>query len=337
MKLKRVLILLAVPVVLLAVWTIYWFRLADEVAAAVDRFAADQQVAGRDFSHGPVVVNGWPFRLEATVPVPVLTAGGTADPARVAAEQVVVFMQPMRPTHLVAVITGPVMLSSAGSGITLTPAHAAASAVFDDQGRLQRSALDMTEVTGRFTPATGRPAGFTMARAQLHQRREAEGGMRGALEIDGMDPEAADLPTLSRLFVDLTRSGPVAEPVTRAALERWRDDGGVVEMTRFEAIADDVTVTGDGTFALDAALRPEGAAAFRIAGAETVLARLEASGDIKPAMRAVLDQMLGLFERVDDEGRTAVRVPLTIQSGVLSVAGLPLVPVEPVLPPETAS
>lgn len=337
MKLKRVLILLAVPVVLLAVWTIYWFRLADEVAAAVGRFAVDQQVAGRDFSHGPVAVNGWPFRLEATVPAPMLSGGEAADAARVSAEQVLVFMQPLRPTHLVAVITGPVTLSNAGSAIVLSPDHAVASMVFDDDGRLLRSALDMTAVAGRLTPAAGQATGFTIARAQLHQRREAEGGMRGALEIDGLDPDAADLPTLSRLFVDLTRTGPVAEPVTRAALERWRDDGGVVEMTRFEAIADDVTVTGDGTFALDAALRPEGAAAFRIAGAETVLARLEASGDIKPAMRAVLDQMLGLFERVDDEGRTAVRVPLTIQSGVLSVAGLPLMPVEPVLPPETAS
>lgn len=335
MRLKRVFVLLAIPVVALGAWTVVWFRIADEVKASVDAFAADQAKSGRSFAHADVAVNGWPFRVEATVPQPVLTAENGRNTVR--ADRVVVYVQPLQMRHLVAVIEGPIIFADATARIELEPEHAASSLVFDEAGRLERGALDMTKIKGRMIEGDAPPAAFTMERLQVHERREAEGGARAALEMEGLDPEAEDYPTLSRLFIDVTRPQPIDEPVDRAALERWRDAGGTVDLTRFEAIAGEVTVTGDGTFAVDKLLRPEGAASFRIAGAEELLARLENSGRMTPQVRAMLEQMLGLFEQVEEGGRKAVRVPVTIQAGVLTVAGLPIVPVAPLLPPEQPS
>lgn len=145
-------------------------------------------------------------------------------------------------------------------------------------------------------------------------------------------------PVLAQWLGDGTGDGAATLTVLGAppalnqmALETWRVDGGVVELTGLSAGLAPLQVQGDATFALDRDLQPIGAGTLRIAGADAVLSRLaqQGGGPFKPKEIKQARQMAALLTQPDPNGGPPrLTLPLTAQDrrlfvGPFAVARLP--------------
>jgi len=104
------------------------------------------------------------------------------------------------------------------------------------------------------------------------------------------------------------------------ALARWRDDGGTVEIQRLALGWGPLSVTADGTLALDEGLQPQAALSAHVTGyGETVDALLRA-GMVKPRAAFIAKLALGAMAKTPaNGGPPEIAVPVTIQDGKLYV------------------
>jgi len=131
--------------------------------------------------------------------------------------------------------------------------------------------------------------------------------------------------------IELSLRGERARTGTQAArIAAWRDSGGVLEMPRLRLDWPPVMVSGDGTATLDARNRPEAALSLRIAGVPDLLQALSRAGLLPLQQAAMLGALASGMARTDPAtGRAEVAVPVTAQNGRLSLAGIPVMRLQP--------
>ncbi len=121
-----------------------------------------------------------------------------------------------------------------------------------------------------------------------------------------------------RLEADLV--GAIAPGRLPEALEAWRSGGGTLDVRRFLLDWPPLTITGDGTMALDNRLQPMGAFSTRITGFKETLRTLESGGVIPPGQAASAQIILGLLAKTPrGSDEPELSVPLSIQDQRLSV------------------
>lgn len=109
---------------------------------------------------------------------------------------------------------------------------------------------------------------------------------------------------------------------TPAALEAWRADGGVAELSRLALEFGPLRVDGDGTLALDRDLQWIGAGALRIAGADAALthAAQQSGGLLRPQDLRQARQIAAMLTQPDPQsGAPRLTLPLSSQGGRLFV------------------
>lgn len=119
----------------------------------------------------------------------------------------------------------------------------------------------------------------------------------------------------------LTRPVPAAaDPVQQA--ERWRDEGGAVEVRAFDAQAGELAIQASGMARLDARLQPalDGTAVLR--GYRPALDALVQAGAMPASAALAANAVLGLLS--SRGGQAGAAVPVRLADGVLSLAGFPL-------------
>ena len=88
---------------------------------------------------------------------------------------------------------------------------------------------------------------------------------------------------------------------------------------------------GDGTFALDTALQPEGAMSMTLTGYEAAIETLVAQGFIEPQQAAIARTvMVALQKTPDDGGPAEVTLPVTLQDRTLSVGPIKFARLDPI-------
>jgi hypothetical protein len=95
-------------------------------------------------------------------------------------------------------------------------------------------------------------------------------------------------------------TGPPPWDGTPNALTRWRDAGGTFELHELAFAWSGLKLEGDGTFALDDQLRPEGAFAFRLDGLQATLQRLTHAGDLSPEFAELIGHRIAELSVPDD-------------------------------------
>lgn len=280
--------------------------------------------AGLAADPGTVAVGGFPYRVEVDLAAPSLAGDGWAWRP----ERVRVFVQPWNLRHLVALAPGGHEIEIGGRRASYVAGTARASAVLDRAGGPVRVSAEAREVAARGAgPARGAEA------LEAHLRRR-DGGLDLALRARAVGLGAAGGPLggiLDSLVVE-ARAEPYAGPADLRDPLRWAGAGGAVEVARAEAAWGPLRGAADGAVTLDPEGRPLGAFTVSASGYGAALRALAEAGAVGGAVAAGAEALLDAAAGVREDGTRAVRAPVTLQEGFLSVAGLPLLRLPPLSP-----
>lgn len=329
------------PVIVLAVvaagagYWFYWQNLAEGLERGFHRWVEQRRAEGVSVRHGPVEVTGFPYRLELHVAQPALAAPRLTMQPKWSADELIVYFQPWKWGHAIADARGPQQFEWTEDGearqATLVAEKALASVRFTDRGRITRYDGDITdaEISGDLPLRKA-------ARLQSHGRlvEDAEGG-KPALDLTlrgdelRVDPQASPVGEAIDLARISVRLDPRPDSTSPAALDAWRNDGGVMQVNAFDLRAGQLNVTGDGTFAIDDERRPEGAGVMQVFGADAFVDAVATAGKLSGGAQLGLKLGITALEERDAEGRSVVKVPFSIQEGRIKILNLGLFRAEP--------
>lgn len=313
-------------------WTIAWQLLAMRAEAAVTNFVAERRAQGDRIQHGPVRVGGFPLTVEIhTREVHWVREDGVTL-LTAAAPEVIASAPMWNPLRLTLRPTSGGRASVAGTWGSITGDADMASAVIT----LSRQGPERIDLILRNLDLIG-PGGAVLARidavdasidpAPVGNPGDAAGAVPATMTVnahaDGVRPSGAEeLPFDGPASVTLAAAlrGPVDPSAGVPGLALWRDAGGVIDVDRLVISWSPVDLVGDGTFALDAALRPEGAGTAEIQGVAETLDRLVAQGRMKPGQAALLKlAAIAASEPSADGSRQRFKAPLTVQDGTVRI------------------
>ncbi len=310
-----------------------WSLLIGRVEAAVLAFQSTQRAQGRDFSFVSMQRGGFPYRLSLRLDG-VAWSEPKATGWRAEAETLVAHQQLWSSQHIVFELFGRQAFTwrdgSGSHGLSLVPERGRASLVLDGADRWLRFAADIQGA--RFGDAL---QGFEAQRLQLHLRQAGNvPPMQDvALQVNGLSlPASLDGP-LGRQVQELNLIGRQTGPWVGNSLEDtlggWRDAGGIVEFSNVVLHWGAVQLSGDGSLTIDKQFRPLGAMGGKLLGAAAGIDALVAAGKMQPREAAAAKAALASLHKQDQGPEPYLPLPLTAQDGKLSIANVPLFPLEP--------
>lgn len=331
----RRIFLVAIVLLVAAVagYAVYWHSASRTLAEGIDGWAAAQRSAGYTVAYAEPEISGFPFRLEARIDTPQIAAPPGELPWRWRGPSLLLHARPWAPLDFETEAPGRHEIDVNDGG---TPRHylidaatAKGSGGFGIDGRLARATVALTDVTAVEVGGEDEAVRFRRIDARIMPGEAAEHtqpslgflvSLAGViLPSDAQSPLGGDI---ERLEIEGAIMGnlPEIEPgrELRDALERWRDDGGTLELGRAVVYWGALELTGDGTFALDAALQPIGAMSTTIVGHDAVIDTLVADGAVNPRDGSLAKVVLAVLARPSPvDGRPELTVPLTLQDGHL--------------------
>lgn len=320
---------LALVALTVAGYAAYWYAAAGKVRAEIDGWVQDRRAAGWLVEMSKPDLGGFPFRIEVRL-ADVRFAGPESD-NRWSWElpPVVARAAPWRPTHIRISAPGRQSIAVGTEKIELAAVTADVDLAADSRslkmGEARFGGVELTLPDG---------AALKAATARLRVDRGVMTGNGSLMAETGLGVEM----TAMRVRLPETWQaplGPLVENVALtaiatgtlnphgtlpAALARWRDSGGALEVRSFILDWKALNLRAEGTFALDGLLQPQGAATAQIDGIDPTADALIAAGviDARAAFAAkVANQALTL------NGRPA-RLPLTVQDQRLFLGPVPL-------------
>jgi hypothetical protein len=326
-------ILLAVPLVVLAADTLYWWIAARNLRQGFADWAALQRADGWTERNDATVLGGWPFAATLTVPAISLAGGGRDMAGTIAwsAERIVLRVALTHPARLEILPEGsqqlrvgdaPSVPYTARRLRLLMPLQPAEwpSFIRADADTLRAdtpagtASLRALRVRLDFRP--GARAGEPAVAASLHAE---DAGLPPGM-VRPLGPHVADLEAKAVLNGPLPAAGRPAE-----AAASWRDGGGSLEVQHLALSWGPLTLTASATLALDDQLQPMGAGNARIVGYAETLDALAAHAMISRSAATAAKAVLSLLANAPDEGSAPeVEVPLTLQYRTLSMRQVPL-------------
>ena len=324
-----------------------WFVIAGRFGQGIDRWAAERRTDGWTVAYSSREVEGFPFAWRARVVAPHLERQDREPAFLWAGPHLDLDWRPWQPDTIGFLSAGEHRLGY-GPATVAQPARlrvAAASGRLDFAagGELRRLALQIEDAV--LTPQAGEALRLSRLFATLDAapavtgKAGDSGHMQPSLQVEGelfgLTLPEEPRPALGRTVGHIALRGavmgrlPAANP--RRALDRWRRDGGTVEIERLELGWSALTVQAEGTLALDAGLRPIGALTARVTGFSETADALMASGVIEPGQAMVAKLALGALARVPaGGGKPEIDVPLAAQEGWLFVGPVKLAPLPPI-------
>ncbi len=340
MRLRKLLSVagLALPA-LAAAYSAWWWQAASAVERGTLAWIEARRAEGALVEHRGLTVDGYPFRLRATLEAPHLATRGVEWTAtRLLAEA-----PPWNHTRIDLDLPGeqrlllvpagqpPLELTARGGGrgsLRLTLA-----------GQPVELRLGFADLTARSDGPPVPVAALNVAASQPAEPPAAhtDTGLTLALAASGVSLPEGALPAdsgggqpLGRLVRSAQLSARVLGPPPRpepASLSAWSRDGGTVELERLTLDWGPLKLAMSGTLALDRQLQPQAALTAELRGAQAVLGVLQ--GRLRPAELTLARTMLAMLARpVEPGGEPVLTAPLTVQDrslylGPLKIAALP--------------
>jgi hypothetical protein len=109
-----------------------------------------------------------------------------------------------------------------------------------------------------------------------------------------------------------------------AGIKGWRDAGGTVNLNALTLQWGQLTLSGNGTLALDKEMQPEGAFTAHLTGYEQAIDSLAAAGWMKLSAASIAKLALGIASHPGPDGKPSVDTPLTIQNRRISAGAIKL-------------
>lgn len=124
------------------------------------------------------------------------------------------------------------------------------------------------------------------------------------------------------LHVQLLGKPPAAWD--EAGIKAWREAGGTVNLNTLSLQWGQLSLSADGTLALDKEMQPEGAFTTHMTGYEQAIDSLAAAGWLKLGSASIAKLALGIASHPGPDGKPSVNTPLTIQNRRLSAGAIKL-------------
>jgi hypothetical protein len=311
----------------------FWFYTASQMEAALWawRDAPPPEIQSAEFAS--ISVEGFPFRIKPVLSEVDITFKGQNGNWQWRKKMVSFVMQPWNLRHAIADISGPHQLRDPNDHIhKLTIVDGLASLLIDKNGRLQDLNIDSKDLSAKIG---GLNAAATIDRFSFfaRQNQQPEGGHDIALRVMGtkLNPHP-DLPawlqTFQLLDVDMTVAHPIALPLTKPSLQKWRDTGGNVTFRKGHLKSTEVQIDAAGSLTLDSELRPAGRLNTEIRGygpiIDDLVRRQKINHDIASNAKVALNFMAAAW------GGKAV-APILLKDGLATLGPLQLVQLQPVI------
>lgn len=318
-------------------WTVAWQVVALRVQATLEAWIDQRRALGDRIEHGPMTIGGYPLAVAVTLKQVHWAREDGPTLLTAAAPELVASTAVWHPMTLTVRPTTGARASAAGTWGVLTGDAERAEAVV----ALGRRAPERIDLTLRNLDLTG-PGGARLARietvaasidpAPARDPNAVAGAVPATLAVTahatGVRPVGAEqLPFDGPAAVAITAAlrGAVDPTAGLPGLVTWRDAGGVIDVHRLSVSWSPVDLVGDGTFALDAALRPEGAGVAEIQGVAETLDRLVAQGRMKPGQAALLKlAAIAASEPAESGSGQRLKAPVTVQDGTVRLGQIPV-------------
>jgi len=125
---------------------------------------------------------------------------------------------------------------------------------------------------------------------------------------------------IKRLSTSIKVFGKIRSPFDFLSLEKWSDDGGIIEFESIEGNYGPIEFNANGTLTLDDKLQILAAFSAKVRGVIVAIDRLTQAQIIQPSDAAMAKIFLSIFSKnLSDNGSPFVTLPLNIQDGQLSI------------------
>jgi hypothetical protein len=322
---------LAVPLLLIAADTLYWFIAKRNLEDGVAAWVAQARVEGWTITTGKSEAGGWPVAATLSVPA-VRLQGGDRDilgGLTWTAERLVLRVSLLRPRILVVEPQDEQQLRLSGNpAVAFTASH-------------MQAALPIAEPWPRFANIgvtdlrmAGDLATVGSLRVHLDFTPEAHAnqpaiGLTMVTERLGLPPGPARAlgAYVESLVIEADVSGPVApgRTVTDQA-KAWRDAGGSLNIRRVALQWGSLDLTAHAKLMLDDQLQVAGDGSVQATGYGEALDALASHGGISRSGATAAKAVLSLLaSNPENGGPPSVDVPLTLKYRTLSMRQVPLV------------
>jgi hypothetical protein len=332
----RKLIPAAIVFVILAYSGWWWFT-ARAFARQVDRWIAAEQAKGAEIVPAEITVGGYPFGFTIVLDNAALSwpsgFGFRAQTAKVTARPWALEHLGVSVGHGFAVALPP---GTARPAITLAGETLRGKAVFADTPVPLLLDLSADTVSATTAIAGGDPAremtiatvAITLTRPETPPATDTDVAYALSLHLIDLSSPAIEGNPLGATIADTVVEARLlgVPPVTpdAAGLKAWRDSGGTVDASSLLLRWGPLTLTGNGTLALDAAMQPEGAFTVHLSGFEPAIDALTSAGWLKPGPAGYAKLGLGLVSQPGPDGKPVATTPLSIQNRKISAGAIKL-------------
>jgi len=312
-----------------------WLLAANHFRAATLTWIEQRRAEGYQISHTRPETGGFPAVVRLTLADPTIAGRQTNASWSWSGEAAVVEISPLDPDQVTVRLAGKQRLLLATARRSFSYEGSASELTIDavPGGWLPVGAVTVRDLVLR--PVDG---GDAVAAARIDVATRGDPGATAddqtvtyELTLEAADvelPRTLGLPlggdftraALTAKLIGTLEAGPWPE-----ALGRWRDAGGTLEVTRLEFLYGPLTLTADGTLALDNANQPIGAFNARVVGASQTVDALRQRGLIEDMNAVAVKIMLGLMARKPmGGGEPVVAIPLTLQDRTLHAGSIAL-------------
>ena len=329
------LIAIATPFVAVVLYVVYWFVAANQLAVAISAWQDEQRTAGIHIDYQGLHIDGFPGAFRVTMDAPRVERRTSMMSWSWSSRRLVSHTGPWSFNAVHGEVIGDhslVILNLTTSGSYIVATERAEFSLRAANQRVRGSLrLRDARIDG------GRPDSAVVVKGVDISVEVGQGENAGGVVVDidasGLRPPAAAVrfaKIFDRVSLRAIWTGSIPESFSYAALSRWRDSGGVVELPRAFIKLGDVSLSADGTVALDQEMRPVAAFKAKIQGFEAGLQMLTDAQDLSPTQSAALRIGLRLMAKRSNQPGT-VEFPLTLQEGRAYFGKIPIGHLKPII------
>lgn len=329
---KRALISIGAVVAAAAVYTGYWNIIAAQLRTGIEQWATERRGQGIEVSYSTLTIGGFPFQFAVAVAAPEISASKALNPWTWKGPDMVISARPWR-LNLITVQAPGLHQVSVMEADYFIDAADLRGRVNTRRGRPEKIFLTVRDLVVR-NAADQDVAGAAVAEITVDGTGEEKTGLAVTVEAESLLLPWELIPGLgrktARLGMEAQTTGDFPDiarrmPVNGETMARWRDSGGTIEVRRLDLSHGPLTVSGDGTLALDQAMQPMGSFSFRVAGHMEALDRLRQAGLIDAQSHGLARLVLtALADKQGADGVSRIKVPLTVQDRRVFVGPVPL-------------
>lgn len=318
----RLILVVAVLGALGVGWWAYWQVATERFEVALENWAGQQRALGRTVEYSTPIFSGFPFTIRAEIAEPRI-----AMPAEGFGWQGPILHAEASPFDPLTIeINAPGehrLIRVVGNARTELVVDATSLVGILNLGRSSLQSLELSGTDLRAQDSQGETVtldGFTVSiqPASTPPSAYTDRLLTFSFSMNWLVLPPLGIPLgdrIDELSIEGRIMGPIPPGAPSAALEVWRKAGGTIEIEKASGRWGPVRFEGDGTFALDEALQPQGAAGVAISGYNEAVDAMVAAGVMTEDQATLSKKMLGAFAQEPEDGRLAeVRVPVTLQN-----------------------